>query len=172
MKTKIMRAVKFVDTVAELVAMLLLVVTIFVTAYQVVMRFVFNNPTSWSEEVTLLCLIWFGYIGLAIGVGRNYHITIESVTRRFSRKIQAWLHKFSDGLICVFGVMMVQKGFLLVDVAKVQVLPATQINKSVMYLSLIVSGMLLILYTTTRLCGLYSSLERIKGNMSVRREKG
>ncbi|PID57708.1 hypothetical protein CSB45_05600 [candidate division KSB3 bacterium] len=171
MKTKIMRAVKFVDSVAELGAMLLLVVTIFVTAYQVLMRFVFNNPTSWSEEVTLLCLIWFGYIGVAIGVGRNYHITIESVTIKCPGRIQTWLHKFSDGLICAFGVMMVQKGILLVDVAKVQVLPATQINKSVMYLSLIVSGLLLILYTGTRLCGLYSTFEHIEGNMSLGREK-
>ena len=156
----IAKTVRIIDKIIESISMVLLVLTIVVTAYQVVMRFVFNNPTSWSEEVTLLLLIWFGYIGVAMGVGRNYHITIESVTQRFPQKIQDYLQKFSDILICIFGGLMVQKGLELMKIAKVQVLPATQLNKSIMYLSLVVSGMLLVMYTVARLLGLELELEK------------
>ena len=41
----------------RMVCSVLLVLMLMVTFVQVVMRFVFNSPFSWSEEVTLMLLV-------------------------------------------------------------------------------------------------------------------
>ena len=57
------KAVWGIDGVNRLAAFachFLLTIITLVTVLQVFLRFFLSRPTSWSEEIALLCLIWFG----------------------------------------------------------------------------------------------------------------
>ena len=45
---------------------------------QVVMRYVFNNSLSWSEELARYTFIWLIYIGISYGCKLRKHIKIDA----------------------------------------------------------------------------------------------
>jgi len=64
------------NRLAALICHLLLVAITAVTVAQVFLRFALNSPTSWSEEIALLFLIWFGLLAVAVGIRRHEHVAI------------------------------------------------------------------------------------------------
>jgi TRAP-type transport system small permease protein len=130
----------------EWTCVLLLVIMIVVTVYQVFMRSVLNRATSWSEEIALLTMIWFGYMGMAIGVRERVHISVDFVFERLPGKAQIVMDAVGRVLVSVFAFTMLRQGFYLASISTVQRFPATRIPRSVMYVVLIISGFLMLLY--------------------------
>lgn len=54
-----------------------LVVMVIVSFMQVVMRYVFNDALSWSEEVSRYLFVWFSWIGVSVGLKENEHLSVE-----------------------------------------------------------------------------------------------
>lgn len=52
----------------------MIVVVIFM---QVVMRYVFNDSLSWSEELARYLFVWFSWLGVSAGVKDNEHLRVE-----------------------------------------------------------------------------------------------
>ena len=139
-------AIRLLHTTIEWVCVALLVAMIVVTVYQVFMRSVVNNATSWSEEVALLLMIWFGYLGMALGVRENVHISIEFVFVRLPRGAQIVVGAIGRILVGVFSFAMVWEGVHLTSISTVQRLPATRLPRSSLYIVLILSGFLMVAY--------------------------
>jgi TRAP-type C4-dicarboxylate transport system permease small subunit len=69
----------------------LYLVAVFVTAYEVVMRYVFNAPTTWGFELTvLLCAICYLVGGGYVTQGRE-HIAITVLRDRAGPRLRWWL---------------------------------------------------------------------------------
>lgn len=56
------------------VALTVMVVVIFTN---VVMRYVFNNSLSWSEELARYLFIWFSWMGVSAGLKDGEHLRVE-----------------------------------------------------------------------------------------------
>jgi TRAP-type C4-dicarboxylate transport system permease small subunit len=54
------------------------VMTILVIA-QVVLRYVFNDPLDWSEEMARILFIYLAFIGIGAAYGRRRHMAIDAV---------------------------------------------------------------------------------------------
>ena len=54
------------------------VMTILVIA-QVVLRYVFNDPLDWSEEMARILFIYLAFIGIGAAYGRRKHMAIDAV---------------------------------------------------------------------------------------------
>jgi len=67
------------------VRLLLLVGSLFVAAIvlitfcQVVLRFGFNNPQTWAEEVARYLFVWIVFLGSAIAFSRDSHIRLDAI---------------------------------------------------------------------------------------------
>ncbi len=58
-------------------ATVLLVVLVGLSSLQVVLRYVFNAPLPWTEEISGMALVWMTFVG-AIGLARrNLHARVE-----------------------------------------------------------------------------------------------
>lgn len=55
---------------------------------QIVMRYVFNHPLIWSEEMARYLFIWMAFIGVGYGVKYDLHIKMEAFLALFSKKVQ------------------------------------------------------------------------------------
>ena len=64
------------DNILSSIAMIFLVTMIVIVSTTVFTRYVFNFTLRWSDEVALLMMIWFGFIGMALGVKENIHLSI------------------------------------------------------------------------------------------------
>lgn len=73
--------------VLTLIASLLLAATVSLTFAQVVLRYVFNNPQTWAEEVGRYLFIWITFLGAAIAFSRDTHIRVDAVVALFGARI-------------------------------------------------------------------------------------
>ena len=138
--------IHILHTTIEWICVVLLAVMIVVTVYQVFMRSVLNDATSWSEEVALLLMIWFGYLGMALGVREKTHISIEFVFDHLPLGVRIVVDAIGRILVSAFACAMVWEGIRLTSISTVQRFPATRLPRSSMYLVLVLSGSLMLVY--------------------------
>ena len=79
---------------AGLAAVLFFIIGLIIT-YEVVMRYVFLNPTSWVEESARVLQVYAVFLACAWLVGRREHIRISVVTGFLDPSLQLWLSRFS-----------------------------------------------------------------------------
>ncbi len=75
--------------------------------YQVVTRFVFEQPSTWSEALTRTCLIWMVFLGITIAFRHGALVAIDLAYRSVSGRLQALLQGFITlGSISLLGVIL------------------------------------------------------------------
>jgi TRAP-type C4-dicarboxylate transport system permease small subunit len=74
-----------IDSIFETGAILALLAMILIVTTQVFTRKLFNFVFFWSEEITLLLLGWFSFMGMAIGFREGLHMGMDSFTECLPR---------------------------------------------------------------------------------------
>lgn len=82
----------------------------FLVGIQVIMRYVFQNSLSWSEELARYMFIWMVYVGISYGVKRNRHISIDVVHNLLPPKAAALLSMVADLIFLGFAALVVMNG--------------------------------------------------------------
>ncbi|MFZ5967433.1 MAG: TRAP transporter small permease [Bacillota bacterium] len=83
-----------------------LIVLIVVTFFGVLMRYLFNSPFVWQEEVQLWCFVWVVFFGGSAAFRSGSHVAIEVLVER----MPPMLKKMVEGLIYIV-VMIVLSYF-------------------------------------------------------------
>ncbi len=87
-------------------------------ALQVVMRYVFGNALSWSEELALLMFSWAALGGLALGVHDGFHVRLTLVLEPLPAGARAWAVRAIELLTGAFGAYLVWSGWRYVDITR------------------------------------------------------
>ena len=147
----IARIFNAIGLILEYLAMSMLLLMAIIICYQVVMRYCFNNSPSWTEEIAILMMIWFGILSIPIGVKHKLHIGIEYVYDLMPPAVQVPLRWFIYLLIAFFGVLMVIYGIELTQYTSMSTLPATKLSSAVGYVVIPISGVMLVFNALDRL---------------------
>ena len=86
--TNILRAINYCSTFAARLASALLFIIGLIITYEVVMRYVFLNPTRWVEESARVLQVYAVFLACAWLVGKRKHIRITVVTGLLGPRIQ------------------------------------------------------------------------------------
>jgi len=140
------KTVKWLEkTLALLMALLVLDVI-----WQVVTRFLLNNPSSFTDELARFLLIWLGLLGAALVSGHKMHLAIDLLSDRIrSPQIQKYLAIFIDAVVVIASLsIMVFGGSKLVYTiwSLGQTSTALQVPLSVVYTIIPISGLLIIYF--------------------------
>ncbi|MEU4244805.1 TRAP transporter small permease [Actinoplanes sp. NPDC026619] len=91
---------------------LLLIGIVTVILAQVFFRYVLSQPLSWSTEVATGLLLYVAFVGFAIGVRDNAHVTLNLYERRLSdhgrRVVRSVELVFLGGVLVALGTGTVQ----------------------------------------------------------------
>ncbi len=139
------KACRFLFKALEWFAIICMVVLTVIVFMDVILRYIFRQGFSWTQEVATLMLVWFSLIGMAIGVLEKIHISIEMFTSKLPEKAIHVLEVIDHILIAVFGGAMVYYGLLIMNMTKNSTLPATKMPSSVLYVILPLSGLLVVI---------------------------
>ena len=139
-RTVLARSVDTINLIAAYVCHALLVIITSVTVLQVFLRYVLNRPTSWSEEIALFGLIWFGLLAVAIGVRRHEHVAITFFRDNSPPLVGTALDYFAQVAIIGFMFVVMFYGHDLITLAGVQVLPASGWPKWWLYVPTMLGG--------------------------------
>ncbi len=145
------RVVDGINLLAQFICYRLLEIIVFVIVMQVVLRFVFNSPTKWSEEAAMISLVWFGMLAVAIGVRRHRHIAITFFRDLLPPRGALVLDIFAQIIILTFAMILIFNGSELMAITGKARLPASQIPKFLLYMSAMAGGGLMALNALTNL---------------------
>lgn len=136
-----------------------LVVTTLIVFLQVIMRKIFNNSLTWSEELTRYIFIWQIWLGVSIAQRNKQHIKVELLSSIVkNEKVVAIVDIFATIVMIAFNIFLVINGAALVEqmITRGNLSGAMRLPMWIVYLALPVSSFVLSL----RLIG--QAVENIK----------
>ena len=90
-------------------AVFLLLMVVF-AVYNVVMRYVFENPPVWGDLLTVLSNIWLVFIALALTVRDKDHIALDLIYSFLPVKFAFAVQQFWTLVIFCLGIVMIIYG--------------------------------------------------------------
>ncbi|WP_231507743.1 TRAP transporter small permease [Bacillus sp. UNC41MFS5] len=152
--SRFVRILLVIDRALEGFALLALVSMILIVTMQVITRKLFNFVFFWSEEVTLLLLIWFSFMGIAIGFREKLHLGMDSFTNLFPKPINWILDKIIFTSIFLFGFYLVFYGWNFTKMMHSSILPATGLPNSITYVVMPITGVMTCAYSLVQFFGI------------------
>jgi len=135
-----------VETVLKIVGTILFCIMIVAVSYEIVMRYVFNAPTFWSEALARYSMIWIVTLGLAVGIRQCQNIHVDFVARQVPpalKTIFAWMRFLAvlgfAGVLLVYGTQH--------SIANLgQTVTGLEVSAFYVYLCVPISGAAMILF--------------------------
>jgi TRAP-type C4-dicarboxylate transport system permease small subunit len=118
-------------------------------SWQVLSRYVVQNPSSFTDELSRYMLIWLGMLGAAYVAGQNQHLAIDILPNKLSGKPKIKLLVLINSLVLLFALIaMVLGGSNLVFITYIleQKSATLQIPLAYIYTIIPISGLLVVYY--------------------------
>ena len=125
------------------------------TCYQVVMRFVVGQPSTWSEVLVRSVMIWTVYLGSAAAFREGAVIAAEVVMRNVPLALGRALQILAGATSFVFLSILVWTGWQMVQRTAAQQLAGLEVPISWVYLALPIGGTLAALAVLVRTSELF-----------------
>jgi TRAP-type C4-dicarboxylate transport system permease small subunit len=148
------KALLAIDSFVESFCLLSMLTMVIIVSVQVVTRKLFNFVFFWSEEVTLLLLAWFAFMGIAIGCRENLHLAMDVIENFSSKKFIHILDKFIEAATFIFGVYLIIYGWEFTVLMSESTLPATKLPNSALYVVMPLTGVMTCAYSLLQLMGI------------------
>lgn len=112
--TTLQRIWTFLEARAEeTIAGVCVVVMTILVFFQVVMRYVFHAPTSWSDEIAVYAMLWSVYISTSWAVRERAHIRVMNLIQIFPPPFSTALTILSDLIWFLFAIFLTYQSLLL-----------------------------------------------------------
>ena len=103
------------DKLEEYMLCASLVLTTLIIFAQIIMRSVFNNSLTWSEELTRYIFIWQIWLGVSIAQKEKQHIKVELLFNFFKgERFRAAIDIVATLILIAFNIFLVVNGSELV----------------------------------------------------------
>ena len=140
-----MKVNKIMDGVSVLCMVLILLLVI----AQVAMRYIFNSPLTWSEELAVYIMVWMTFAGSVICMRDKEHVEVTILVDYLPRGLQKLAMLFSRLVSVGFLLIVIYYGFDFVLENRTVVSVANNLNMALVY-SIIPLSWLGMLYYVVR----------------------
>ncbi len=144
-----MRLRQYIDRFLATLSVILLVIMVAAVTYQVVMRYIFNAPSSIVESVILVSFMWMILLGGTYTAGQHKHLSIELLKNKLSPNKQQLLAYLGVLMMLVFACLfLIYGGYTLITTAyeKQQIHPGLRIKMAYILSALPISGFCMLFY--------------------------
>ncbi len=117
-----------------------------IIGWQVFGRFVLGSSPSWTEQASLVLMIWYVFLAAAAGVHEGFHIRIELLETMSSPRNARRVRIAIQMIVAAFGLVLLVFGSQLVWLVRDHVIPSLGISRGLAYLPLPISGLLMAVF--------------------------
>lgn len=137
------------ETVTTRIALVASIVFLLIAAglamYQVTARFVFGNPSTWSEVITRSAMIWSVFLGVAPAFREGTMIAVEIIQRALPPRAGLWLYMTSMALTLLFFSILFWQGWAMAERVARQKLAALEVSIAWVYAALPVGSVFILI---------------------------
>ncbi|WP_066298440.1 TRAP transporter small permease [Bacillus sp. FJAT-29937] len=141
-----MKLIQFINQTIRIVCITLIIIIIFTTFFQVIVRYLFSSSYTWVEETAIWSMVWIIFLGSVLGIVEDAHPKVDFFTNLLPSKAKGIVESFSN-LVCAivaallgyYSIDLVQSNFHKISVG-------LQIPISILYLSLLIGSVLMALF--------------------------
>ncbi len=136
---------------------------VIITTWQVITRYILNNPSSWSEELVSYLFAWASLLGACLVTGERGHMNIPIVVEKFSPKGQKAFAVAGELIALLFSVIiLLYGGAQITHLAMGQLTSSLGVAVGVFYFVLPLSGILNGLYALLNIYDILHGTEEQK----------
>lgn len=164
-----MKLVKtWMDKALEWFTIILVGAICLIVIWQVFTRFVINNPSSWSEEISRYLLIWISFLGGSLGLKHGTHMGLVLVTDKIKDlKVRIALHILSY-LVCIFiGYIFLHYGSVYTLSGMKRNMMCCNIPMGYVYIIMPISGLIILMNSLEIVAK--DAIAIIRGDFSIAR---
>ena len=133
----------------ELLAGLSMAVMVILTTYQVIARYIFNSPSTWSEELVGYLFGWSTLFGATIVSGERGHMNIPILVDRMNPGMRKAFHILWEVVAFLFF-----GGFQVSKLAMGQQTSSLGVAVGVFYWVMPICGVVILLYSILNIIGI------------------
>ena len=123
------------------------------TMCQVVSRYVFDSPLTWTEELARYLAIWCVFLAAPVGIGHNLHLGIDIITDRLRPVHRKTLHVVQNAFIVILCGFLLVSGIQLVSRVMRNLSPVLGVSMGAVYAAIPVSAVIMASYAVAALYG-------------------
>ena len=157
---------KGMNTVVSTICIVLFAVMVVVGTYQIITRFVFNNPSTISEELLTYTFAWMAIFSSAYVFGKRDHMRMTFVADKLPKEQRKILEIVIELLIIAFAVIvLIYGGFTIMGLTMTQKTASLGVMMGVIYAVVPICGILIAIYGVLNvidLCAGYKNTEEEK----------
>lgn len=122
-----------------------IVAMVAIVGWQVFGRYVLGSSPSWTEQASLVLMIWYVMLASAAGVYEGFHIRIALLEELLGDHARL-LRRIVALTVLVLGLVLLVYGAQLCWLMRGNVVPSLGISRAVAYFPLPVSGFLMAVF--------------------------
>jgi len=139
----------------------MLVVLTVIFGWLVFGRYVLNATPTWVEQVSLLLIIYIGFLGASIGVHKKTHLGV-AVFREISPPPVQRLFDFIVHLtLAAFGLVMTIYGYQLTAFKWATQIPLINVTEGLRALPICISGLFIFLFSVGHLIHFFQNKKNV-----------
>lgn len=135
-------------------------VMVVLTCWQVLTRYVLNNPSSWSEELVSYMFAWMSLLGASLVTAERGHMNIPILVEKCSPAVQKIMLCLAEVIGFLFSaVILAYGGFRIANLAMGQMTSSLGVPIGVFYVVLPLCGILNMIYTVLNIVDIMKKKE-------------
>ena len=146
-----------------LLAGIALVVIIVTFGWLVYGRYILDNTPTWVEQLSLLLIAYITFLGAAVGVHRNTHLSIDFIRESLPAGPRVAMRYVADLMVLAFGVGMAWQGWILMMQDIDRAIPMLDMTESWRDLPMAICGGLIIIFSMYDIVARFVGADRSGG---------
>ena len=142
------KAKDILSKILEVVCSVLFAFITIVGTYQIVSRYLFNKPSTISEELLTYSFTWLALLAAALVFGKKEHMRMSFIADKFKGNKALVMGIITELLIMFFAALvLVYGGISITKLTTTQITASLGFNMSYIYMILPICGVIIVIYS-------------------------
>lgn len=147
--------IKYFNKTLEIICIFIFAFIVVVGTYQIVTRYVFNSPSTTSEELLTYSFTWLALLSAALVFGRRDHMAMTFLYDRLSESTARIISILNEILVLLFAaIVLIYGGISITRLTATQVTASLGIPMSYVYIVVPLSGFITVFYSVVNIINL------------------
>lgn len=131
--------------------------------YQILVRYLFNSPSTVSEELLTYSFSWMALLAASYVFGKREHMRMGFLADKLQEGAKKILDIIIEGIIFIFAVIvMLYGGIQIVSLTMIQKTASLGISMGYIYLIIPICGVLIMIYSILNIIDIVCDTEKTK----------